>query len=92
MKQRTVKTAVEALTWLHNNPHHIAGVEWSPRLPVSEHNEKNWSHAYYANYHEKIRIPAALCKEVHKHIKSNTRPFDTRMYMLTRSGKALIGA
>lgn len=90
MKQITVKTAVEALTWLHNNPHHIAGVEWSPRLHPSEHTIKNWSHQYYVNHHEKIRIPADIYPNVAKYIRPNTRKFDTRMYMLTRSGKALI--
>ena len=92
MKQRTVKTAVEALTWLHNNEHQFAGYEWPRSMPEREQTMENWSRFFYANHHEKIRVPAALLVEVIKYTRPNMRKFFTRPYMLTRAGKALIGA
>lgn len=86
MKQRTVKRAVEALYWLHNNEHHIAGVENADRVD----GKMVFSHAYYQNYHEKLRVPYALCEEVHKYIRPNKRKFDTRMYALTKAGRQLV--
>lgn len=92
MKQITPKRLVEALYWLHNNPHHHVGIEWPRSMPASEQTMENWSHHFYANYHEKLRIPAILCEDLYKYVVPNKRKFDTRMFALTRAGKALIDA
>lgn len=86
MKQRTVKRAVEALNWLHNNPHHIAGKDFHP-TKRDENGRKVVTHFYYQNYHERMRVPVALAAEVAKYIRPNTRKFDTRMFALTAAGK-----
>lgn len=78
MAQRTVKRAVEALYWLHNNAHHEAG--W----------EEGGKHFFYRNYHDKLRVPAALMPEVSKYVRPNKRAFDTRMFALTRAGRLLV--
>lgn len=87
MKQITVKRAVEALHWLHNNEHHIVGTENSK---IGADGKLTFSHVYYQNYHEKLRVPYALCQEVGKYIRPNKRKFDTRMYALTPKGRQLV--
>ena len=90
MKQITVKRTVEALHWIHNSAHHVVGTEWSSKTPLGEQTMENFSHVFYANYHEKIRVPAALYAEVSKYIRPNTRKFDTRMFALTAAGRVLV--
>ena len=87
MKQFTVKRAVEAWNWLHNNEHHIVGVEhYEPYDP-----DKKAKAVYFQNHHMKMRVPQELVEEVMDNIKSNTRKFDTRMYMLKPAAKRKIG-
>ena len=82
MTQRTAKRAVEALYWLHNNEHHEVGTDW---------NGDYLTHVWFRNHFDKLRVPADLAAEMWKHVKLNTRKFDTRMYALKPSGKRLIG-
>lgn len=89
MKQITVKRAVEALYWLHNNAHFEAGAEFHP-TKVDDKGRPLATHMFYRNNFEKLRVPAALMTEVSKYIRPNTRPFDTRMFALTRAGKMLV--
>lgn len=89
-EQRTVKRAVEALYWLHHNEHHIVMTEWPKSMPLHKQTMENKSHISFANYHERIRVPTALCAEVFKHICPNKRKFDTRMYALTRKGREMV--
>lgn len=80
MKQITIKRAVEALYWIHNNAHHEVGTDYHPVTGEA-------THIYYRNYHEKMRVPMALTAEVGKFIRPNKRKFDTRMFALTQAGK-----
>lgn len=86
MRQFTAKRLVEALYWLDNNAHHEAGVEFkNDRDPFDK-----WTHSYFRNYHEKLRVPRHLDAEVRKYIRPNRRKFDTRMFAVTTAGKRMI--
>ena len=89
MKQITVKRAVDALSWVDTNPHHIVGTEFH-ETKRDEDGREIPTHLYLQNYHEKLRVPVDLWRQVAKHIRPNKRPFDTRMYAVTRAGKALV--
>ena len=81
MKQFTVKRAVEAWKWIHNNAHHEAGYEYHPITT-------ELTHVFFRNHHEKMRVPAQLYRdEVSKGVTPNKRAFDTRMFALTRAAK-----
>ena len=81
MAQRTAKTIVEVLTWLHENDHHEVGVE-----------QPKETHAYYKNYHDILRVPIPLIVQCQPYFRPNRRKFDTRMFALTAAGRRLIGA
>lgn len=81
VKQYTVKRAVEAWNWIHNNEHHIVGTDYSKtRLDDDGHPLR--IAMYFQNYHEKMRVPERLCSEVFAQIRPNKRKFDSRMFAL----------
>jgi len=77
--QHTVKRAVEAWHWILNNEHHFVGTEFRK--------DGTTLAVFMKNYHHKMRIPEKLIREVMSGIRANTRPFDSRMYMLTPEAK-----
>ncbi len=89
MKQRTVKRAIEAWNWIHNNDHHIVGTEWHP-TKIGKDGLPARSHLYLQNYHERLRVPEALVDEVWNQIEPNKRKFDSRMYALKRKAKSMV--
>lgn len=84
MKQRTAKSVVEALDWIHNNAHPEVGTDYHPVRG------DEMTHVYFKNYFEKMRIPIDMYPEVSKLIRPNKRAFDTRMFALTRKGRSML--
>lgn len=89
MTQTTVKSVNEALAWIHGNEHHDVGWEWangrSKETGLFELGEE--THLVMKSRQHKLRIPKNLARMVWKYIEPNRRPFDTRMYALTKTGK-----
>lgn len=89
MKQKTVKTAIEAWHWINNNAHQEVGTEYHATkldgegLPLR-------THMFFKNYFETMRVPEALCSEVFSMIAPNKRAFDTRMFALKAGAKRAI--
>lgn len=87
MKQFTPKTVEEALDWIENNAHHafrtvVHPTKKTPRgLPARTHLE-------LIGHGAKLRLSEKIVNDVTRYITANDRPFDTRMYKLTKAGKA----
>lgn len=81
MRQKTAKTIEDALRWIHDNEHH--------KITREEGNFHRTTHIRLENYFERMRIPAAIWKiiGVRHWIFPNQRPYDTRMYGLTKQGR-----
>lgn len=90
MKQTTVKRVIEALHWIHNNEHNSVYLEWPRNMAERDKTVQNASHITLANHHERLRIPDSLRADVWRYIAPNKRPFDTRMYAVTRRGLKLV--
>lgn len=83
MKQITVKTAEQALDWMHKNPHHEVGTIYGA-------DGQTRTHIFVRNHFEIIRIPERLVSRVFRLTQPNHREFDSRMYALTKHGRAVL--
>lgn len=90
MKQITVKRAIEALNWIHNNAHEEVGTVYHPHK-MDENGFPLKTHMYFRNHFETMRVPQELCAEVFSMIRPNRRKFDTRMFALRRAARLRIG-
>lgn len=88
MKQVTVKSALEAWKWIHNNGHYEVGLEYKTDKNGLDTNEI--LAVFFRNHQEKMRVPAKLREEVFSQIQPNTRKFDTRMYALKPTALELV--
>ncbi len=88
MKQRTVKCAVEAWHWIANNPHNEVGLEF--RTDAAGRECEDIIAIFFRNYHEKLRVPEKLRKEVMAGLMPNRRKFDTRMYALRKHARLAV--
>lgn len=84
MRQRTAKSLIEALAWIHTQPHHEIGIDYGKDGMVIAR--------YFKNHHEKFRVKiyAEFWYELQMYIEPNQRPFDTRAYALTPIGKKVL--
>lgn len=90
MKQTTAKTIEQALIWIDSHPHHNCGAEWSGKeFPAGRPNWRQQpSHWFYEGFEGKLRVPRKLFKGFMPKIEPNLRPFDTRMFRITKHGRA----
>jgi len=88
--QITVKRAVEAWNWIHNNAHEEVGTEYHARKCDSDGAPLR-THVYFKNYHDIMRVPESLVDEVMTGVRTNRRKFDTRMFALTAKARERIG-
>jgi len=84
MKQITAKTVEQALIWIDSHAHHIVQI-----YPPAWEGEKGIE---LVGHGEKLRVPNAIRKAVFNKIEVNKRPFDTRMYRVTKHGREWLKA
>lgn len=78
MKQTTAKTVEQALIWIDSHPHHIIQAYPSYGSPI---------YIEVIGWRGKLRVPDRLRLAVWGKIEPNPRPFDTRMFRVTKWGR-----
>lgn len=85
MKQITARTVEQALMWIDSQPHHMVACEYRPGEETKPNTRP--THIRYENHHERLRVPMSMTGFFTK-VEPNHRPFDTRMYRVTKYGRA----
>lgn len=92
MKQITAKTVEQALIWIDSQPHNLVGIYWNKKSSEGTYEYGEEDGMQFVNYHEKLRVPNKIRAAVARKIEQNPRPFDTRMFRVTKYGKAWLKA